>query len=162
VRFDQGQRAASLLWTEERIREQLDEFLHGRSRWPTVEEFRFAGRAQLRRAIVRFGGVERWSKSYDLPLARRRGSALCWSDAAIEAALRDFLGDRYDWPRKREFAAAGLGGCHEAIWRDAGVDAWAIRMGVTKVASRGGRRPTRAVMQPAADQCSPGDNRHVP
>jgi DNA invertase Pin-like site-specific DNA recombinase len=150
VRYEQGQRSVCLLWTRERIHGELSELVAGRRRWPTHSEFRAEGKDGLRRAVVRFGGMEEWAAAFGLPVARRRGSHTVWTDDNIEAALSELISDRYDWPRRREFNAAGLGGCYHAIWRGDGVAAWAARMGVVQVPSRGGRKPMGALQPPAS------------
>jgi hypothetical protein len=93
---------------------------------------------------VRFGGMELWADRFAVPLSNFRGPHPTWTDDHIEAAVRELIGARTVWPRRREFSAAGLDGCYAAIWRGAGAQAWAQRLGVTLPAERGGRRPLRA------------------
>jgi hypothetical protein len=71
-----------------------------------------------------------------------RGPHLAWPEDRIETELRNLIGERTEWPRRREFTAAGLDGCYAALWRGYGVPAWAKRMGVTPPSrSRGSRKP---------------------
>jgi DNA invertase Pin-like site-specific DNA recombinase len=145
VDFPQGNRTKNLLWTEGRVRDQLAEFLADREQWPTMAEFEACGKMGLRRALVRFGGMHRWAEHFGLPIANFQGPHRTWTEERIEAALRELIGEGEQWPRRREFSAAGLDGCYAALWRGAGVQAWAGRMGVVLPASRGGRpafRPT--------------------
>lgn len=140
--FDQGRRRRQLRWTKERVQNELAEFLAGRDTWPTMSEFSACGKGQLRRAVTRFGGMEHWAGLFGLPLSNFRGPHLAWPESRIDAELRALIGVRSAWPRRREFTAAGLDGCYAAIWRGAGVAAWAKRMGVSPPPrSRGGRRP---------------------
>jgi DNA invertase Pin-like site-specific DNA recombinase len=144
VAFDQRTRKKQLLWTEDRLRNELSEFLAGRETWPTLAEFQACGKGQLRRAVVRFGGMEKWATRFGLPMSNFRGPHLAWPEERIEAELRALVGNRTEWPRRREFSAAGLDGCYAALWRGAGVPAWARRIGVhPPPRSRGGRRPSR-------------------
>jgi hypothetical protein len=74
----------------------------------------------MRRALVRFGGMERWADGFDLPVGTFRGPHPAWTEERIEASVRALIGDRVEWPRRREFNAAGLGGCYAAISRTGG------------------------------------------
>jgi DNA invertase Pin-like site-specific DNA recombinase len=140
--FDQGQRKTMLLWTADRVRNELAEFLSDKETWPTMAEFKACGKGQLRRELIRFGGQEYWAGQFGLPLANQRGPHLAWPEERIERELRALIGDRTEWPRRREFDAAGLNGCYAALWRGDGVDAWARRMGVSPPPPcRGGRKP---------------------
>ena len=56
-------------WTDERIRRELREFTRGRDDFPSVREFREAGRKTLYEAIARYGGAARWAAELEL----RRG-----------------------------------------------------------------------------------------
>jgi hypothetical protein len=82
----QGKRKRWLLWTEERIRQELGEFLAHRDTWPKMGEFRRCGKERLRRAVTRFGGMERWANEFDLPIGNFRGPHLAWTEDLIEAA----------------------------------------------------------------------------
>jgi DNA invertase Pin-like site-specific DNA recombinase len=142
VAFDQGRRTKTLRWTADRVRNELAEFLADKETWPTISEFRACGKAALRRAVIRFGGQDYWAQQFGLHLANRRGPHLAWPDERIQRELKTLIGDRTEWPRRREFDANGLNGCYAALWRGAGVHSWAHRMGVSPPpACRGGRRP---------------------
>jgi hypothetical protein len=43
-------------WSDNRIRRELEQFLAGRSDWPTQQEFEAGGKVTLRRALDGFGG----------------------------------------------------------------------------------------------------------
>lgn len=60
------------LWSEERIRRDLEEFCEGRARWPTEREFVAAGRRALYRAASRMGGIPYWADQLGLPRGRLR------------------------------------------------------------------------------------------
>ncbi|MEA2372619.1 MAG: hypothetical protein QOH12_3013 [Solirubrobacteraceae bacterium] len=47
-------------WTEERLLEELEDFLADHAAWPPASAFRAAGREDLYHAMVRHGGVEYW------------------------------------------------------------------------------------------------------
>ncbi|MCW2994134.1 MAG: hypothetical protein JWQ18_1629 [Conexibacter sp.] len=144
VSFDQGKRAKLLRWTEDRVRNELSAFLADRDQWPTLAEFHACGKTQLWRAVGRLGGIELWADRFGLPMSNFRGPHLAWSEERIETELRRLIAGRTAWPRRREFSAAGLDGCYAALWRGAGVPAWAKRMGVTPPPPcRGGRKPSR-------------------
>jgi hypothetical protein len=144
VTFDQGKRTKQFRWTQDRLRNELSEFLADREQWPTLAEFQACGKGQLRRAVVRFGGMELWAERFGLPMSNLRGPHLAWPEERIESELCALIAGRTEWPRRREFTAAGLDGCYAALWRGAGVRSWAKRMGVPPPPrSRGGRnRPS--------------------
>lgn len=104
-----------------------------------MAEFQACGKEGLRRSVVRFGGMHRWAENFNIPLSTMRGPHLTWTDERIELSLRRLIGDSTEWPRRREFSAAGLDGCYAAVWRGHGVQKWAFRLGVQLPASRGGR-----------------------
>lgn len=53
-----------------------------------------------------------------------------WTDAGIEAALRDFLSDRSTWPSPSEFRSAGQGALYAAASRAGGVARWRRMIGM--------------------------------
>ena len=57
------------LWTDERIRTDLEAFCRGRCAWPTQREFVAAGSGRLYKAASRRGGVAYWAS--ELGLSRR-------------------------------------------------------------------------------------------
>jgi hypothetical protein len=117
-------------------------------------EFRRCGKEGLRRAVTRFGGMERWADEFELPIGNFRGPHRTWTEQRIEAAVCELIGDRGEWPRRREFNAAGLAGCYAAIWRTGGVAAWTPRLGVAVPSQRGGPKPGQARPRPTANSRS--------
>ena len=141
-------------WTEDRVRERLAVFLRGRTDWPAAAEFTAAGQARLLKAARKFGGVEHWTKEFDLRprtrstnsqtrARRRRAGArsnrratvgsdrVYWDDAQIEAAIAPLIEDLGRWPTKSEFRRAGLGKALAAVYGHGGSVAWQQRFGVT-------------------------------
>jgi len=55
-----SRRRPSPYWTEERIRDELLDFCHARSSWPTETDFAAAGRLPVYWAASRAGGMRRW------------------------------------------------------------------------------------------------------
>ncbi|MGD0452153.1 MAG: Fic family protein [Solirubrobacteraceae bacterium] len=53
-------------WTPERIQDELEVFCAGRSVWPSVAEFKTAGRTALYLAVTRYGGVAHWAERVGL------------------------------------------------------------------------------------------------
>lgn len=49
-------------WTDERIESELLELLEGRDDWPSVDEFRRAGKLALYEAVRRYGGSQTWAE----------------------------------------------------------------------------------------------------
>jgi hypothetical protein len=119
-------------WTEERVRPELSEFLEGSCDWPSRIEFERDGRKPLRDAIGRLGGVERWAAEFGLPLrGLKSGSKRVWTPERIELELSKVLNGHDTWPPRRELER-GKVGLVGAIYRGAGADYWARRMGVQK------------------------------
>jgi hypothetical protein len=54
-------------WTPERIQTELEDFCAGRGKWPSVAEFRQAGRTALYLAVNRYGGVDYWAERIGRP-----------------------------------------------------------------------------------------------
>lgn len=61
------------VWTQERIRDELERFCAGRATWPTEREFLDAGHGALYRAASRQGGIGYWADQSGLPRRPRRG-----------------------------------------------------------------------------------------
>jgi hypothetical protein len=60
------------IWTEERIRKELDRFCAKRDLWPTEREFIDAGQRSLYSAASRAGGIPYWADRLGLPRRRVR------------------------------------------------------------------------------------------
>ena len=54
------------IWTDERLRSELQDFCRGRSTWPTEREFTEAGRYRLYDAACHHGGPGRWASELGL------------------------------------------------------------------------------------------------
>ena len=118
------------VWTEARVRADLEEFFHGWTYWPSRLEFEAAGRKLLRDAIRRLGGPERWAAEFGLPLQNlKSGSKRAWTDERIEAELRSIVDGRDTWPTRREFERVGSFGLATAISHRGGTALWARRLG---------------------------------
>ena len=63
------------IWTDERIRAELEEFCLTRVTWPSEREFIEAGKERLYKAASRRGGVGRWASGLGLARGRRLSGA---------------------------------------------------------------------------------------
>ncbi len=63
------------VWTQERIREELQRFCKRRKTWPTEREFLAAGKSALYDAACRHGGAAYWAAELGLTRSRRHGPA---------------------------------------------------------------------------------------
>lgn len=115
------------VWTDEAIERELRTLVEGKDAYPTRAEFRAAGRYELYMAVRRYGGIEHWRKRMGLPASKRTS----WSDAELEAALRQFVGDRPDWPSQEEFKRSGAVHLLGAMRRRGGGALWPRRLGKT-------------------------------
>jgi hypothetical protein len=122
-------RGAPLKWDDERIESELRTLMAEWGCWPRVQMLRQRGYAALASAVIRSGGGQHWAKRLGTEQPPGSGERY-WSDARIEAALRDFLVGRSDWPTTRDFSAAGLRGLHSAICRYGGAARWAEHFGL--------------------------------
>lgn len=61
---------------------------------------------------------------------RQRGPALSWTDHRIEAELREFIGERRDWPSPNEFRASGKMALYQAASRRGGIGHWTALLGL--------------------------------
>jgi len=59
-----------ILWTPDRIKERLGEFLLGRDRYPPPADFFETGRRSLYTAICRNGGHQLWSERIGMPRSK--------------------------------------------------------------------------------------------
>jgi hypothetical protein len=144
VRYVRHRPGYAPIWTEERIREELTDYLAGREVWPSRLEFERDGHTLLRSAVNRTGGPDRWAPEFGLTRATRlSGVRRGWTPELVEAELRKLIGDGTAWPSVREFRRAGLYSMLTSIYQHEGPEYWAARMGVAKRA--GFRRPRRPV-----------------
>ena len=63
------------MWTDERIRAELERFCQGRTLWPTEREFLDAGESALYDAACRYRGTRHWADELGLVRRRRYGPA---------------------------------------------------------------------------------------
>jgi site-specific DNA recombinase len=120
-------------WTHDQIKPALDDFLAGRSVWPTRREFQEAGLYGLLGHLHQRDDPEAWARRYGLaPPARR----LKWTEAAIKRELDKFLAGRETWPRHIDFRRAQLRGLEERIAADGTREAWMRRYGLSIAAPR--------------------------
>ncbi len=63
------------LWSDERIRAELEDFCRGRTTWPTEREFLEAGKSKLYNAVCHYGGPPHWAAELGLIRSRRHGPA---------------------------------------------------------------------------------------
>jgi hypothetical protein len=114
-------------WPREQVRAAFDEFLLERddTRWPSDEEFVYAGRGPLLRQLEGGGDLSAWA-SASTHLPRRRAP---WTEPRIRATLDRFLAGRSTWPTRPEFRQAGLDGLYMVLGRR-GRRAWAQDYGL--------------------------------
>lgn len=133
VRFVRHPPGYAPIWTEDRIRRDLNDYLAGRGAWPSREEFEGDGLTALRNAVNRTGGADRWAAEFGLSRQNRlSGVRRGWTPEAIEAMLRELIGESEMWPTRREFERAGLAGLLTAIYTHEGPDYWARRFKVRR------------------------------
>jgi hypothetical protein len=133
VRFVKHRPGYATIWTEDRIRRDLRKYLRGRNEWPSRQEFERDGLTSLRNAINRTGGAGRWAAEFRLPRRNRRlGIRRGWTADAIEAQLKQLIGDSTTWPTRGEFERAGLRVMASVINAREGPASWADRLGVQR------------------------------
>jgi site-specific DNA recombinase len=102
-------------WSERRVRAELRDYLRDKDAWPSAVQFAADGRQALRRAVTWLRGPEYWAAEMGFDLNRSQRTRRCWNYALIKQELADFVGDRPDWPPRRDFQAAGLECLYTAI-----------------------------------------------
>lgn len=144
VRYVEHRPGYATVWTEERIRDDLREYLAGHEQWPSRQQFEGDGHTALRNAVNRTGGRDRWAAEFDLPLPNRHsGVRRGWTHDAIERELRKLIGRRTMWPSRQEFERAGLASMLTTIYRFEGPEYWATRMEVRRRVAFG--KPREAI-----------------
>jgi hypothetical protein len=127
-------------WGEERIRGTLKLYLQDKSAWPSPEEFRSDGFGQLRAAITRDGGIDRWLAEFGMPAPHHlRGKRTWWTEERIEGELRRFAAGHEAFPTQREFRRAGQTALLGALRRHGGIALWATRLGLPRRERYSGR-----------------------
>jgi hypothetical protein len=128
-------------WTEERIRNELDDFLAGATEWPSYRDFQRAGRQTLGDEVTRSGGARLWAKRLKLPCRERKpGYATRWTEERVRRDLEEFLRGRDRWPSRLEFEAAGRKPLRDALLRLGGPEPWAAEFGLALPNLRFGSR----------------------
>jgi hypothetical protein len=128
-------------WSEERVAEELQEFLGGRSEWPSYRDFQRQGKKALRDAVTRLGGARLWAGRLGVAYVERSpGYAPIWTEDRIEADLSRFLEGRRVWPSRVEFERAGFKTLRDAIGRTGGPPRWAAEFGLPRRDERRGSR----------------------
>lgn len=128
-------------WSEERIGEELKEFLAGQPEWPSYRDFQRQGKKALRDAVTRMGGAPYWAERLGVAYVERLpGYAPIWTEERIRADLASFLRGRKVWPSRIEFERAGLKTLRDAIGRTGGPPRWAAEFGLPRRDERRGSR----------------------
>jgi hypothetical protein len=147
VRYVEHRPGYAPVWTEDRIRRDLSEYLADKDEWPSRLQFERDGRTALRNAVNRAGGPDRWASEFGLSRGTRlSGVRRGWTHEAIETELKPLIAGEAVWPSRRDFQDAGLSSMLTSIYRHEGPEYWARRMGVTRRAGFG--RPRRAYWTP--------------
>jgi hypothetical protein len=122
------------------IRATLKLYLSDKPAWPSPEQFRADGFGQLREAVTRSGGIDRWAAELELaPPHRLRGRRVWWTEERVEAELRRFTDGLTVFPTVREFRNAGETGLLGAVRRHGGTALWAGRLGLAQREPHSGR-----------------------
>ncbi|WP_028060976.1 recombinase family protein [Candidatus Solirubrobacter pratensis] len=115
-------------WTDERILNELTAYLDGKPQWPTIPEFRAAGKHALRWRVGQTGGLKRWAPLFPevaCPQLHR------WNDDEIRRQLVEFCNDRARFPTQAEFSAAGRSGLLHVLGRR-GASWWANQLSLPR------------------------------
>ncbi len=125
-----GATSKNISWTDERIRAELAVFLHGRTTWPRLREFRDADLERLHTACLRHGGLPRWAREFDLPAPAERPDRRT-PEHEVKQRLMTFLSQRSvaSWPGINEFRQAGEYGLLKQVYLHGGHARWAKELG---------------------------------
>jgi hypothetical protein len=128
-------------WSEERVAEELREFLGDRSEWPSYRDFQRRGRRALRDAVTRLGGARYWASRLGVAYVERPpGYAPIWTEERVRADLSRFLDGRRVWPSRLDFERAGQKPLRDAVGRTGGPPRWAQEFGLPRRDERLGLR----------------------
>lgn len=131
------------IWTEDRVREELRDYLADRGEWPSRQQFEHDGRKPLRDAINRTGGAARWAADFGLTRGNQlSGARRAWTPDVVEARLRELIGDGTGWPSRPEVQDAGMRSMLSSIYAHEGPAYWATRLGVQRRSEPGRRTRT--------------------
>lgn len=132
------------IWTEDRVREELRDYLTGRGEWPSRQQFEHDDRKPLRDAINRTGGAARWAADFGLSRGNQlSGARRAWTPDVVEARLRELIGDGTRWPSRPEFQDADMRSMLSSIYAHEGPAYWAARLGVQRRATPARTRSAR-------------------
>lgn len=85
------------------------------------------------KVVRRVRGTRGAASRYTFAQGRaREGRPRVWTPERIEEGLRLFTAGREDWPKVREFDAAGQRALYLAVTRNGGVNHWAQRLGLRR------------------------------
>lgn len=119
------------MWSEERVRRELEEFLEDAAVWPSYRDFQRHGRRNLRDKVTQFGGARLWARRLGLPYPERKpGYAARWTDGRVREELSEFVRGRVEWPSRLEFEHAGRKRLRDAVGRLGGPERWAPEFGL--------------------------------
>jgi hypothetical protein len=117
---------------DDELEGRLRKLAAGRNTMPSYAEFVAAGEKALYMSIVLYGGIVLWAERLDLMYFGRAGGepGRRYVEQSIERALRDFCGDRQDWPGTQAFKRAGLRWLYRRVCNHGGSRLWAERLGL--------------------------------
>jgi hypothetical protein len=117
----------------------LTAYLADKTSWPTRQQFLADGLRDLRVAITRRGGIDRWLDEYNLPRPHRcTGRTRYWTETRIRSELTTLCAGRDVFPARREFQRAGLAGMYQALNGREGANWWARELGLPRYRRGGG------------------------
>jgi DNA-binding transcriptional ArsR family regulator len=123
-------------WTNDRICAELEAFCADRTTWPSVAEFKAAGRGDLYVAASRYGGIAHWTEA--LGFARSGPNAPA-------PARPSPLGSKLKWAGAGALAALGLAAAAGAILVN-------VDRHETWRANRAAQRPESALSESVTDE----------
>ena len=101
---------------------EIADFVRGRDRWPSAQEWEDAGQRRLYVEMMRGGGPRRWLEGVHLAYQPTLNDI---RRETTRVQLARFLQGRADWPDAAAFAAAGKQRLHELMIKAGGEDLWA-------------------------------------
>ncbi|RKQ90469.1 DNA invertase Pin-like site-specific DNA recombinase [Solirubrobacter pauli] len=117
-----AQRSA-YLWSRTRIERELRQFLRGRNRWPSRDEFHAAGYRRLQTNVVLGDGEHYWALRTHTPIDNHDAVAP-WTERRIRETLVLYLADKHSWPTFAQFSRDGMQSLRYALIETGGVRAW--------------------------------------